>query len=586
MSGDAKAVEQALSGAIKLHRAGQLDEAVALYRQALEMAPENPVTLTLIGTAYLQRKNYDEGLRWINASLEQAPDQPIALNSRAAALIEQRRHAEALHDLDKAIALKPDFAAAHNNRGNALKALGLRDEALASYDKAIAADANFTMALINAGALLTEMNAPEAALLRLDQAVARAPASVEAHVNRAAALLKAMRFEDALAASERALALDPNHPLAHNNRAIALRDLDRIDEALAEFAKAITGAPQNAQMHNFHGALLERSERYDEALASYDAAMALGDADGAFNRALLKLKLGAFEEGWRLYESRWSTSRITEKRRTFDAPLWLGGDDLRGKTILLHMEQGQGDAIQFCRYASMVEAKGARVILEAHPSLVTLFRSLSPSIEIIERGTPAPAFDFHCPLLSLPLAFGATLETIPARTPYLAASPEKTAQWRDRLGAKHAPRVGFCIVGGAVAQNNRERSIPIETFERLFELDLDFHCLQKEIPPADHQVLKRHARVRTHCADLKDFSDTAALAANMDLVVSVETAVAHLAGALGLRLWIPLSHTGDFRWLTKREDSPWYPTARLIRQPRPNAWDAVVERIANDLRAI
>ncbi|MGE0044291.1 MAG: tetratricopeptide repeat protein, partial [Hyphomonadaceae bacterium] len=553
-----------------------------LYRQALELDPASTQTLTLLGTIHLQRGAYEVGLTWIDTSLAQAPAQPIALNSRAAAFNQMGRFAEALRDAEQALTLKLDFAAAHTNRGDALRGIGRLQEALVSYQSAARVDPRYIPAFNNAGALLLMLGAPDSALGLYDHVARLFPDSADAHANRAAALLALRDFAGALAASERALSLKANHAQAHQNRAVALRDLGRFDESLAAFDAALAAAPRSAQAHNYRAALLERLERFDEAAKGYDNAAVLGDREAPLNMALLHLKRGNFTAGWRAYEARWSASRMP--RRETGAPLWLGETPLQGKTLLLHAEQGFGDTIMFARYALLAKAQGARVLLEVQPPLASLMKSLDSGIEINSRGSPLPAHDLQTPLMSAPLAFRTTLETIPAKTPYLSADPAKVEASRTKLGERTRPRIGFVLSGGAGARNDHERSIDAAVFAPLFDLGAEFHCLQPDLRDADRAALASRANVTPHHP--ADFAETAALASCMDLIVTVDTATAHLAGALNLPMRIMLSKVADYRWLLDREDSPWHPSAKLYRQAQPNDWAPVIARIAQDIKAL
>jgi hypothetical protein len=270
-------------------------------------------------------------------------------------------------------------------------------------------------------------------------------------------------------------------------------------------------------------------------------------------------------------------------KREFPQPLWLGVEDIAGKTILLHSEQGFGDAIQFCRYVPLVAARGARVILEVRPPLAALMATLAGPSAVIAKGDPLPDFDLHCPLLSLPLAMGTRLETIPAQVPYLRARPELSAAWAERLGARMRPRIGLCWSGNATNERDSQRTMRLADFLPLLDLDATFVSLYQDIRPDDAPVLAGRPDILQFGEALKPFTETAALIGALDLVISVDTSMAHLAGALGKPFWVPLSYVPEWRWLLKREDSPWYPTARLFRQDEGRAWDGVVARMRTAL---
>jgi hypothetical protein len=328
---------------------------------------------------------------------------------------------------------------------------------------------------------------------------------------------------------------------------------------------------------------LRAGGRYHEALASYRSALDLepDDPDANWNLALLLLLVGRYEQAWDHYEYRWHSIEYEPPRHRFDWPPWSGCDDLNGKKILLVSEQGLGDAIMFCRFALMVEALGADVVLEVAPALAVLMRTLSSTIQVVAIGDPLPPIDTHCPLLSLPRAFRTTRETIPAADGYLAVDPVRSRVWDERLGPPSKPRVGLVWSGRREHSNDRRRSMPANAlFPLLGREDFEFHSLQAELRETDSALA---ARLTTWCDQLADFGETAALAGKMDVVVSVDTAVAHLAGALGKEVWILLPCVPDYRWMLDRADTPWYRSARLFRQPTPGDWESVVKRVIEEL---
>jgi hypothetical protein len=297
---------------------------------------------------------------------------------------------------------------------------------------------------------------------------------------------------------------------------------------------------------------------------------------------MLKLLLGDYEEGWELYEWRWKDWG-RDFVRPFPQPLWLGDAPIAGKTLLIHPEQGLGDFIQCCRYIPMVEAMGAKVLVEVTAPLVPLISTLKGSFSVVRSGQPLPHFDFHCPIMSLPLAFRTTVETIPANVPYLFADPARKALWQQRLGPRTRMRVGLAWSGNPSHKNDLNRSMPFRALAPWLALAVDFHVLQKDIRPEDAAALAQFPNVQVHSAELGDFADTAALADEMDLVISVDTSVAHLAGALGRPLWVLLPFNPDYRWFLDRSDSPWYPSATLFRQPALGDWDSVVAAVEAQL---
>ncbi len=398
------------------------------------------------------------------------------------------------------------------------------------------------------------------------------------------------RHAEALANYDRALSLVPDYIDAIYNRGNALHELGRYEEALASYDRVLAARANDGNALNNRGKALKELNRYDEALAcSAQALAALPDNIVAHcNEASMRLLIGDLPRGFAEYEWRWKKADMAPAQRQFPQPLWLGSkelgaEDISGKTILLHGEQGFGDAIQFCRYATLVAGRGARVILEVRPPLVSLMQSLAGPAAVIAKGDALPAFDLHCPLLSLPLAMGTTLETVPAQVPYLHASPGKSEEWSARLGPKTRPRIGLCWSGNATHERDRERSMRLSDYLPLLELDASFVSLHQEVRPEDAAVLAAHPEILHFGEALKDFTDTAALIGALDLVISVDTSVAHLAGALAKPAWVMITYVPEWRWLLTREDSPWYPTVRLFRQDEGRTWDGVVARLREAL---
>lgn len=409
--------------------------------------------------------------------------------------------------------------------------------------------------------------------------------------NARGTLLEHLRnFEEALASFELASTFKPDYAEAFYNRGVILQSLMRFEEALDQYTTAIALKPDFAEAFNNRGTLLRKFRRFDEALIHYNMAITLKPdyADAHYNKSTCALLLGHFEEGWREYEWRFQVRNAQERlgrAEHGDRPLWRGDTDLSGKTILLHTEQGLGDVILFCRYAQYLAKCGASVILEVPLSLKTLLLSLKGPSYIITRGEKPPAYDVQCSVMSLPLAFGTTLNSIPASTPYLWAESSRMAQWQEKLGPKTGLRIGLAWSGDMTHDDDRNRSIPLELLIPLTELPLQFYSLQKDVRKADQHALNR-STIQDFSGELDDFADTAALISQMDLIISVDTVIAHLAGALGKPVWVLLPIIPDWRWLLDRKDSPWYPTARLFRQTHARDWTKVIKQAHKTLRGL
>jgi tetratricopeptide (TPR) repeat protein len=524
--------------AVGLHQRGDLRAAEELYRQIVRAKPRHAGALHLLGVIHLQRGELTEALGASEAALAIDPRNAAAWQTHGDALHDLKRHADAVQAYDRCLALDPACFVAWSNRGSALLRSRRFDEAVASYERALALAEN-GKARISARWLANP------------------------YLNRGAALQELGRFDAALASFDRAIAADPDLAQAHANRGCTLDCLGRPQEALSSCERAIALQPDYAAAH--------------------------------LNRAMALLRLGRLCEGWAEYEWRWRNleSALCRDRRLRAVPLWLGREPLAGKTILLHAEQGYGDTLQFCRYARLVSERGAQVVLEVHPALKRVLSRLQGVTQVISRDEPTPNVDFHCPLMSLPLAFGTTLATIPSGQRYLAGEPDLIARWRAHLGERRGFRVGLVWSGGLRPNEpeywsaNARRNIPLEKLRALDHPRIDYVSLQKGQPAqAEAQELQRAGgapRLLDRTQELTDFADTAALIESLDLVVSVDTATAHLAAALGKPTWILSRFDGCWRWLLGRSDSPWYPSVRLFREPAPGSWDPVVRQVREEL---
>lgn len=352
------------------------------------------------------------------------------------------------------------------------------------------------------------------------------------------------------------------------------------------FRNSVRIDPTHSERFNDLAATLFRLSRDAEALGCIRQALTLNPhmPEAEESESIWLLRYGRFREGWQRYEARNRTGIGRGLFREFRQPQWKG-EPIHGRTILLHAEQGQGDAIQFARYAPLVAARGARVVLELHPGLGNLFRGLQGVSRLIEHGVPLPDFDLHCPLLSLPLAFGTDLDSIPAAVPYVTADPSRVFAWSARLGPRRVMRIGVAWSGNPRHRDDARRSIPLAQLRGLLRdrPDREFHVIQTEIRPADRETLASMPHLREHGAHLRDFADTAALVSLMDLVITVDTAVAHLAGAMGWPVWVMLPTVPDWRWMLGRDDSPWYPSMWLFRQRRRDEWEPVLREVAEQL---
>jgi tetratricopeptide (TPR) repeat protein len=544
-------IGQTLNEALALHRQGNLRDAEKLYARVLKAAPDHFDALNLLGTVKAQLGRIGEAHRLFSAAVKINPRVPQAWANLGQALHALKRDADALDCFDKALALAPGDAGMINNRANALLSLGRAEEALDGFREVLV----------------------------------RVPQHGEARLGSGIALAALNRPAEALAEFDRTVALAPNHPAVHFNRGLALYELGRYAAAVAAYDAALAATPDHAGAWLNRGRALAALNRYDEALASYDKALALrkDDADANFMASLALLTRGDYRGGFEQYEWRWRRTGMPEQKSR-GRPLWLGDYPLARKTILLHAEQGLGDTVQFARYVPLLAASGAHVVLEVQPELTALMATLPGGAKIIVRGEALPPYDVHCPLGSLPLALKTEPATAPADIPYLSADAAHLEKWSARLGPRERPRVAIAWAGNASHLNDRNRSLPFAKLAPLFSAPAQFIGIQRDVRGDEAAALAAEQRVTHLGAELENFSDTAAVIAQCDLVIAVDTAVAHVAGALGRPLWVLLPFAPDWRWTLDGASSPWYPTAKLFRQSALGDWDSVIERVGEALR--
>jgi len=551
----AAAAQERFATAVRLHREGQLGKAERLYRQILSAYPAHADTLNLLGVVTHQL----------------------------------RRDGSALELLKRAIAINPNFAPYHSNLGQILHDLGRTDEAIASCGRAIQLSPAFPEAYNTLAIALEASGQFDEAIASCRRAIGLEPDYAEAHSNLGSALRQQGRLDEAAAAIRRSVELNPQRPEALSNLGNVLQDADQLDEAISCYRRAIAIRSNYPQAYNNLGTAMRRQQRLDEAIACYRRAIVIDPhyADAHYNLGMALLAAGEMAEGWREHEWRWKTPGMLRGARHFPQPQW-DGEPAEGKTLLIHPEQGFGDSLHFCRYATLAAERGLRVVLEAPEPLVRILRSLAGVESVLATGQPLPPFDLHCPMLSMPLAMRTTLATIPAAGAYLRADAAQAAAFGARLRASgvQGPKIGLVWAGNSrlhvpgAALLDRRRSIAPQSLAPLLDLPgLHFVSLQKDGPAAP-----AHFPLTDFMAEMNDFADTAALIATLDLVISVDTAVAHLAAALGTPVWLLDRFDPCWRWLTSRRNTPWYPGLRLYRQPQPGDWERVVAEVARDLR--
>ncbi len=504
---------------------------------------------------------------------------------------------------EQAIALSPK-ATYYNSYGIALKARAQLQEAVAFFQKALSlspalpslhANLASTLQHIQSAPLTAQdwlrrgitqqgLGLQQEALESSEQAIRCNGEMFEAWNYRGIALKGLGLFDAAIESFQQALRIAPKNPDILKNCAITLLCAERFADSSAMLTAALRISPDNPTLHFINGTLLKEWERPDAALDAFARALALDPAlvEAEWRASLCHLQLGNFANGWKRFEARTRIGEWQDNSNLRSRPCWTGAEDVNGKTIYVYAEQGLGDTIQFAKYASKLSCHGVRVILSIPRVLRGLLANLPGIGEIVCEGDPLPAFDYYCPMMSLPERLALDFPAIDGR-PYLQADPESLVKWRARLGKQSTPRIGLCWSGNPAHKKDRQRSLGLAPLSSLLTGNAEYHCLQKDIRENDQQLLDQLPQIRVHSQQLADFSDTAALLSLMDLVITVDTSIAHLAGALGKEVWILLPSNPDWRWLLDRQDSPWYDSARLFRQAQYGDWNSVLDEVREAL---
>ena len=581
-------IETILKQAVRCHQEGRLEAANDLYGKLLKTDPNHPDALHLSGLVAHQSGKNQLAAHLITRAIEMDPNQAIfhcnlgnvmmsggdfkgaAVSFQKAvdlnpelveaqynlgnAFYEESRLDQAISCFQETVNLRPDFAEAHNNMGIALYKKGRLSEAIACFQNTLRQNPGFPDSYKNLGDLLEEQNKPDQAIQQYEKAIELRPDYIEAYFNMGNVFHAQGKLDKAARCYQKALQINPEHIDAYANLGKTFKDQGELEKALSCYDKGISLKPEHAEL--------------------------------LFDRSTVLLLMGDFYEGWQGYERRFDRpSWKTTYPHHLDIPRWDGSPFI-GKTLFIHCEQGFGDILQFARYLPMVKARGGKVVFETLKPLMKLFEGfpgVDALVEGLSNGDQAEGCDFYMPLMSLPGLFGTSLKTIPARTPYIHAELKKIEYWNERF-VKKGLRVGLVWEGKDTDPN---RSCPIERFTALAEVQgVQWFGLQKGKAAAQAEELHRGMRLFNIGEEFDDFSDTAGAIENMDLIISIDTAVAHLTGAMGKPVWVLLKFSPDWRWLMKREDSPWYPTMRLFRQPKSGDWGAVIKRVAEELKML
>ncbi|MDR3402693.1 MAG: tetratricopeptide repeat protein [Chthoniobacter sp.] len=569
------------------HQAGRHALAIDWIQKAIASNPNNSAAHSNLGEAYRATGRLDEAIAAYRRALELQPDYPETENNLGNALRERGDLDESIAAYRRAIRLRHTYPSAHHNLGMALAGCGEFDEAIAAYRRALELLPSFAEAWDDLGHALVKQGRQEEAIAALRRALQFRPDRAESSYDLGNVLMDRGRLDEAATAYRHALEIQPGFAEAHHNLGAILNKQGHLDAAIAAYRRSLEIKPGNTEAHHNLGNALAEIGRFDEAAAALDRALDLdaNHAGAKFSHSLLQLLRGDYQRGWPWYEARLDI--FQSARRNFPQPMWDGGN-IDGRRILLHAEQGFGDSIQCIRYARLIADRGGEVIVECPRSLLELFRSARGIHQWVAAGDPLPAFDVHVPMLSQPLLFQTSRESIPGETPYLASDPVRRAAWEKRLGDDRARlRVGLAWAGSPQNISNRRRNIPFEKLLPLGHVEgVEFHSLQVGHETGPTPQFPAATALIDHTVHLADFADTAAFMAGLDLIISVDTAVAHLAGALGRPVWTLLPFVPDWRWGLEGEDTPWYPTMRLFRQPARGDWETVIERVIHELEQI
>jgi tetratricopeptide (TPR) repeat protein len=599
--------------------AGRIEEAIETYQRALLLQPELPDAYANLGIAQMRLGQFASAVESLETAVKSKPDDFKILDSLGSALSQNGRQEDAVRILGRALAIRSDFAPTHHTMGNALVRLNRFDDAIVEYRAALALRPDFAAVQSSLAGLLIDKGLTDEAIDLARRALTLLPNSVAAWYNLGRALHKQNRLEESESALRRALSIDAGFYLAYNELGNALLAMKRYDESIEAFNQMLKIEPSGEGRYNLGGALWE-SGRCEEAIAEYKTAESMGFSDprlhnnlGAihhqlgryekaagcfrsalklgdefplarFNLGMIQLLQGDFKEGWIGYESRWKARSIPMPARYAQLGMWDGGD-VRGKRILLDSEQGFGDSIQFARYISLIAERGGQPILATQPELRRLLKTVPGLERVVAPPEEIPMFDVQCPLLSLGHLFGTTLENIPGKAPYLSADQAAVEAWGKRIPKDDRVKIGLCWSGSPKHLQDWVRSLSPEDLVPLSQVADAWYCsLQKTADPQTANKLPETLPITDWTAELTDFAETAGLIANLDLVISCDTAVAHLAGAMGKPVWLLLPYVPDWRWLLDRDDSPWYPTMRLFRQTKPGDWRSPIRKAIEALK--
>ena len=586
-----KSIFEILKAAIQHHQAGRLKQAEELYHQILQIDPGNTDALHLSGVIAHQEGKHGAAVDLIQKAILNTPGRALFHNNLGLVFDALWKPEDAIDAFQNALQLKPDFAEVYNNLGNVLRDTGQIEEALKKFNQALRIDPDLPGTYNNLGNAMRDRGEINAAINNFNKALQLKPDYAEAYYNLGNTLRDSGEIDAAIEKFNKALQLKPDYAEAFNNLGNTLRDQGQIDAALKKFNEALRIMPDYAEAYINLGNALRDQGLIKEALKKFEQAILLRPdySEAHCNRSLALLLNGNYLEGWKEYE--WRLQKAgwkTTYPQYYEKPRWDGSPFI-DKRLFIYDEQGLGDTLQFIRYLPMVKERGGTIIFETIKPLLGLLQDFPGIDELVEQspdGKPGAEFDLYAPILSLPGIFETMIETIPAEVPYIHADSGKVGYWGSRFKGSGF-RAGIVWEGRVQTYEQRKRSCALESFALLAGIPgVQLIGLQKGEGSAQIKGMAKGIVVTNLGEEFVDFTDTAGVIENLDLVISIDTAVAHLAGAMGKPVWVLLPFTPDWRWFLDREDSPWYPTMRLFRQKNPGSWDAVLQHVEEELRKL
>ncbi|SEA39963.1 tetratricopeptide repeat protein [Variovorax sp. YR216] len=572
--------------ALAHQREGRVDLAEAAWKTLRQADPGDARAPAMLGLIAASKGDIPGAIGLLGDSLQRDPGN-VAMRFNLALLHRQAGDLEsALAGFEHVLAQRPGETRVLPHKADALHALGRHEEAIQCFMQMRQIEPLGPDLLRRFGESLFETGRHEEARAAFAEALRAKPDSAELLMNLGVAELALLRHDDALATLEKARRLAPGRPEIEFNLANALCAVDRFDEGIPLYEHLLAQDPNDGQVRMNLANALRDVQRHPEAIPHYDRLLAQPDAPAGvrWNRALCLLGAGDFAHGWPAYEQRIEEERFGHAR-TFDAPRWTGTEPLQGKTLLIHAEQGFGDTLQFCRYVPLLASRGARIVFEVQRSLLGSLRSLKGVDVLAGRGDALPAYDFHCPLMSLPLALGLfDMPGLTSEVPYLQADPERVDHWRQSIASQPGPRIGIVWTGNPDHPENHKRSIALAPLRASLPVNASVWSLL--LPETLKQADAGTEGPAVQCFDASDFVNTAAQIMALDLLITTDTSIAHLAGAIGAPAWLLLPYAADWRWFTSSTTTPWYPAFRVFRQPSPGDWGSVLSELRAALEAI